>query len=339
MHEANLKRLMLYSYLQPNRNRYREPMKKTLLLLLLLPLYLSADLNTTLCRMTDTIREGSHTFHKRATYRYHRFLYGIDSYLSDHDDLNASSYRTIRKSRLLIVASLRDNTRFNLHLRGKITLPRTKNRVDLLFSQDDRQELDNQRAVSQHDDVVRDKKLHVGLRYYFWRERRSSAYAKLNLRLAPPFGPYLKLGTQKSHVSENFWETTWENALYYYINGGRTSASTALSLFKPLNNIYWIGQGNRLYWKGDERLFLTNTLLFYHIFDLNNRMIYKAALTTSYEKQTRFRQESFAFSTGYFHRFDKWYFAEVIPKFRKSQSKHYKNEYLITLNLGMLLGR
>jgi len=314
-------------------------MKKSLLLLFVLPLCLFADLNTTFSNAYDTIKSQSDALHKRATFEYHRFLYSMDCYLCNSDDFNRSSYEAVRKSRLLIVLSLKDNNQINLHLRGKVILPRTKNRLELLFSQDDKEELDNQRTVSQHDDVVQDKKLHVGLKYYLYRKRDSAAYGSLNFRLAPPLGPYLKLGHKKSYVSKKFLETSWDNALYYYLNGGKISASTALSFFKPLNNSYWIGQGNRLYWKGENQIFLSNSLLLYQIFDLNNRMVYKAELTTAYDRTHKMTQDGFSFSSGYFHRFNKWYFAELIPKFRKSRARHYDNELLLSLNFGMLLGK
>ncbi len=307
---------------------------KKIYLLLILPVWLWADLNTTL-EQTDKI---SHDLRKTVTKKYHRFLNSIDSMFCKTDDINRTSYKKIRKSRMQVIISLKDNTQFKLHLRGNIVLPQLKNKAEITFSQDDKQEIDNQNSIASHDDVINDKKLHVGLKYYLYREKRSAAYAKLNLKISPPFGPYLKLGMDKGYLSNNFFETTFNNAFYYYLNGGKTSASTAVSFFKPFNNFYWFGQGNKLYWKGTQSLYLNNSLLFYQIFDLYNRMIYKIAVTNSYEKGKHFAHESFEISSGYFHRFDKWFFVEAIPKFRKSRTNDYKNEYLISINFGVLLG-
>jgi hypothetical protein len=211
--------------------------------------------------------------------------------------------------------------------------------AELTFSQNDDQEMDNQNVVSENDDVVSDEKLHVGLKYYLYREKKSTAYAKLSLKVSSPIGPYIKFGIDKSSFTDSFLETTWNHALYYYINGSDVSASTAVSFFKPISNTYWIGQGNKLYWEGDKKLYLSNSILFYHIFDLNNRMVYKTSFTTSYNGDEKFAHDSFSFSTGYFHRFDKWFFIEAIPKFRKQRENGYKNDLLFTLNFGMLLGR
>ncbi len=306
--------------------------------ILLLPLLLCADIGTHLDSASQKIRRTGTHLQRRATRAYHRFLYSLDSYLGGGSDLNRTEYRRIRKSRLLVIASLHDSSSFSLHLRGKITLPRTKNRLELLFSQDDGKELDNQKPLSAQDDAIRDTKLHVGLKYYFYKKRTSSAYAKLNFHLTSHFGPYIKLGATRSIVTRNFYEITFDHALYYYLNGGDLSAATSVSFFKPLNNTYWIGQGDKLYYNGDERLYLQNSLLLYQILDLNNRIIYKTALTTAYDQTERLRQEDAEVSAGWFHRFDKWYFAELIPKLRKRRETHYRNEAVVSLNFGMLLG-
>jgi hypothetical protein len=295
---------------------------------------LFADLNETICATKDV----SQSFRKKVTRGYHRFLYGIDSYFSDSDDVNRSSYKKIRDSKLQLVVSLKDGKKLNLHLRGNIVLPQLKNRAELTFSQNDNQELDNQNSVSSNDDIVNDKKLRVGLKYYLYREKKSTAYAKIGFKLRSPFGPYLKLGMDKGYLSENFLETTFNHAIYYYLNGSDVAASTAVSFFKPISNDYWLGEGNKLYWE-DDKAYLTNSLLLYQILDLNNRIVYKTAFTTSYDTKDRFAHDSFSVSSGYFHRFDKWFFIEAIPKFRKRRSNSYEDEFLFTLNFGMLLGR
>ncbi len=201
-----------------------------IILLFIFPLWLYADLNTTLTQ-TDKL---SHSFRKLATKKNHRFLYSLDSLFCDTKDINRSCYKKIYKSRMQVIISLKDNTQFKLHLRGKIVLPQLKHKAEITFSQDDKQEIDNQNSVAAHDDVINDKKLHVGLKYYLYREQRSAAYAKLNLKISPPFGPYLKLGIDKGYLSDSFFETTFNNAFYYYLNGGKTSASTAVSFFQTI---------------------------------------------------------------------------------------------------------
>ncbi len=294
-----------------------------------------ADLNATLC-YTSRI---SHDAQRSMTRHYFRLLESIDHYFAESHDINTTCYREIRKSRMQLIFSLNDDASLNIRLRGKIVLPQLQKRTEITLSQRDDEDVDTQSVRSGHDDVIKDKKLHVGLKYYFYRERRSNAYAKLNLKIAHPIGPYLKLGVEKSHLSRNFLETSLRNAFYYYLNGNDVAASSELAFYKPLTVDYWIGQGNRLFWEGEKKLYLTNSLILYQIFDLNNRIAYRTEFTTSYTLSRRLRQESCGFSTALFHRFDKWFFIEAIPKLRKARSNHYKTEALFTLNLGVLLGR
>ena len=293
------------------------------------------DLNTTVCYTKDM----SQNFRKSSTRHYHRFLEKIDMFFSGSDEINKTCYRQIRENKLQVVFSIKEGPAVNLHLRGKIILPQLKNRVELTFSQKDNQEIDNQSASTGYDDIVNDSKLHVGLKYYLYRKKRSSAYGKLSFKLHAPFGPYLKLGLDKSYLSETFLETSWDNAFYYYLNGNDFAASTTLTFFKPVTPDYWVGQSNKFFWEGESILYLTNSVTLYQIFDLNNRIVYKTDYTTSYDKISRFEHDSSSISAGYFHRFDKWFFAELVPKLRKRRDNHYRTETLFTLNLGMLLGK
>ena len=307
---------------------------KYILILIFLLSNVMADFNSTKCYIEDT----SQDFRKSATKEFYHMLYGIDSYFCENDDINISSYRKIRDSKLQIILSLKDGTKLNVHLRGKIVLPQLKNKAELTFSQNDNSEIDNQSAINTNDDVINDKKMHVGLKYYLYREKKSSAYAKLSLKTSSPFGPYVKFGIDKNYINDDFLETTFNHALYYYTNGD-ISVSTAVSFFKPISNDYWLGQGNKLYWE-KQNFYLNNNVLLYQILDLNNRLVYKIGFTTSYKgNDDGLEHESFNVSTGFFHRFDKWFFIEAVPRFRKERDNHYDNEFLFTLNFGMLLGR
>lgn len=314
--------------------------RREIVLLLLLFMTLTADadifadLNKTAC-YTDKL---SHTFREKTTRQYHRMLYRIDAFLSDSNDFNKSCYAQIRKSRMLVIFTLKDNPSLDIHLRGNIVLPRFKNRVELTFSQKDNSEVDNQRAMTGYDDVVKDNKARVGLKYYFLRQKREVLYTKLSFKVGGSFGPYLKLGYQKSHLSDSFLETTFDNAFYYYLNGTRPAASTAITFYKPLTVDYWLAQGNKLFWEGDNEFFLNHTLVLYQIFDLKNRIAWKADYTTVWDRHKSFRQDDFTLSAALFHRFDKWFFAEAVPRFSKSRRNGYTTDWGFSLNIGMLLG-
>jgi len=306
---------------------------RVVLLSLLISLSLFADFNSTKKEIED--------FRKKATEGYYDVLNNIDCYLTDYNDTNKSNYNKISKNRLQIVLSIKDikkdSAKVSLHLRGKIILPQLQNKMELTFSQKDDEQIDNQNINSDYDDVVKDSKLHIGLKYYLYKEKKSAAYGKLSFKLSSPFGLYTKLGIDKSYLYKDF-ETVFNHGLYYYINSSKLAASTAVSFFKPITVDYWIGQQNKLYWASKDSIYLKHNITLYQILDLYNRILYKTSYTTSYDLY-QFEHDSVSFSVGYFHRFDKWFFIEAVPEFRKLRDNGYQSEVLFTLNFGMLLSK
>ncbi len=307
---------------------------RIILLSLFIHLSLFADFNATKKEIED--------FRKTVTCGYYDTLNEIDCYLADYNDTNRSNYEQISKHKLQIILSLKDISRNSakvaLRLRGKIVLPQLQNKIELTFSQNDDEQIDNQNINSDYDDVVDDSKLHVGLKYYLYNEKKSKAYGKLSFKLRSPFGLYAKFGVDKSYLYKDF-ETVFNHGLYYYVNDNKFAASSAVSFFKPITVDYWIGQQNRLYWESSDSIYLTNNITLYQILNLNDRIFYKTSYTTSYDDTDHLKHDSFGLSAGYFHRFNKWFFIEMIPEFKKRRSNHYKAETLMTLNFGMLLSR
>jgi hypothetical protein len=307
---------------------------KIILLSLIIHLSLFADLNFT--------KKEIGNFRKTMTTGFYETLNTIDCYLCDYNDTNRSNYNQISKNKLQIILSAKDlskdSAKFALRLRGKIELPQIKEKLELTFSQNDDEQMDNHNISSGSDDIVEDEKLHVGLKYYLYKKRKSKAYGKISFRLHSPFGLYAKFGVDKSYLTDNFLETVFNNALFYYINENKFSASSSVSFFKPITVDYWLGQQNKLYWKSKDSLYLSHNITLYQIFGINDRILYRSNYTTSYNKTELFKHDSVSFSIGYFHRFDKWFFVEMIPEYKKRRSNDYRSESLFTLNFGILLG-
>lgn len=307
---------------------------RIILLSLLINLSLFADFNTTKKEIDD--------FRKTVTVGYYDTLNHIDCYLTDYNDTNRSNYKQISKHKLQVILSVkdisRDSAKVALRLRGKIVLPQLKHKMELTFSQNDDEQMDNQNINSDYDDVIDDSKLHVGLKYYLYKEEKSKAYGKLSFKLSSPFGLYAKFGIDRGYLYKDF-ETVFNHGLYYYINDNKLAASSAVSFFKPITVDYWIGQQNRLYWESEDSIYLSHNITLYQILGLNNRILYRTSYTTSYDDIDQFEHNSFGCSVGYFHRFNKWFFIEMIPEFKKRRDNGYKSETLITLNFGMLLSK
>ncbi len=306
---------------------------RAILLSLLISLPLFADFNSTKNEIDN--------YRKIVTMGYYDTLNNIDCYLTDYNDTNRSNYKQISKNKLQVILSVKNITKDSadvaLRLRGKIVLPQLKDKMELTFSQRDDEQIDNQSLSSDHDDIVNDSKLHVGLKYYLYKEKKSKAYGKLSFKLSSPFGLYAKLGIDRSYLYKDF-ETVFNHGLYYYVNENKFAASSAVSFFKPITVDYWIGQQNSLYWESKDSIYLKHNITLYQILGLNDRILYRTSYTTSYDDVDRFEHDSFGCSVGYFHRFNKWFFIEMVPEFRKHRDNGYRAETLLTLNFGMLLG-
>jgi hypothetical protein len=305
---------------------------RIILVSLLISASLFADFNATKKEIND--------YRKIVTIGYYDTLNTIDCYLTDYNDTNRSNYKQISKNKLQIILSVKNITRDSadvaLRLRGKIVLPQLKDKMELTFSQKDDEQIDNQSINSDYDDIVNDSKLHIGLKYYLYKEKKSNAYGKLSFKLSSPFGLYAKFGVDRSYLYKDF-ETVFNHGLYYYINENKLAASSAVSFFKPITVDYWIGQQNRLYWESKDCIYLKHNITLYQILDLNNRILYRTSYTTSYDDTDQFEHDSFGCSIGYFHRFNKWFFIEMVPEYRKHRENGYNSETLLTLNFGMLL--
>lgn len=306
---------------------------RAILLSLLICLPLFADFNSTKKEIDDYL--------KIVTNGYYDTLNSVDCYLTDYNDTDRSNYKQISKNKLQVILSVKDITKdsadVTLRLRGKIVLPQLKDKMELAFSQKDDEQIDNQSISSDYDDIVNDSKLHVGLKYYLYKEKKSKAYGKLSFKLSSPFGLYAKFGIDRGYLYKDF-ETIFNHGLYYYVNENKFAASSAVSFFKPITVDYWIGQQNKIYWESKDSIYLNHNITLYQILGLNDRILYRTSYTTSYDDADQFKHDSFGCSVGYFHRFNKWFFIEIVPEFRKHRNNGYKAETLLTLNFGMLLG-
>lgn len=123
-------------------------------------------------------------------------------------------------------------------------MPQLQDKFELTFSRQAEERRDNQHVNAEYEDILKDNNLHVGLKYYAYKEPFSNAYAKLSLRVHSPVGLYVKIGISKSYFYQKL-QTTFDHALYYYIQEKEHTLSTSVTLFLPLNDRYGVEQQNR----------------------------------------------------------------------------------------------
>ena len=153
-------------------------------------------------------------------------------------------------------------------------MPQLQDKFELTFSRQAEERRDNQHVNAEYEDILKDNNLHVGLKYYAYKEPFSNAYAKLSLRVHSPVGLYVKIGISKSYFYQKL-QTTFDHALYYYIQEKKHALSTSVTLFLPLNDRYGVEQQNRWYKdEGDKTSILEHSFRLYHSINATNKLRY-----------------------------------------------------------------
>lgn len=309
-------------------------MKKVLLTSLFICLTLFAETNTTIENLN---------FRDKITNGYHKFLNSIDCYLTNYDDINQSNYKKISKNKLYVILSIKDTKEHalqnDLHIKARIKLPQLQDKFEITFSKQAEVRRDNQNIDREYDDVIKDTNLHVGLKYYAYKEPYSDAYAKISFRFHSPMGLYAKIGVDKSYFYKKL-QTTFNHALYYYINDKNYAASTSVMFFVPLYDRYGIEQKNRWYWKEeDDAALLEYTLRFYHDMDVQNKLHYQLTYATIDDKTCNYCQDWYGAHIKFRHYVTKWFFFEFIPEILKRRENHFEYEKVFTANFGLVFSK
>jgi hypothetical protein len=306
---------------------------KKIFISILISFLLIADTNITTSKsnIRDIITDG-----------YHKVLNSLDCFLTNYKDVNNSNYEKIKQNKLYMIVSLKDNENSPLqtsfHIRGKIKLPQLQNRVEITFNKDD-EESDSKYVNSEYEDVLKDTRLHVGLKYYLYKESNSQAYAKVSIRTHSPIGLYAKMGIYKSYLYHDF-KTSFNHALYYYIHDKKYAASSSVSFVLPLYDRFGIGQKNRWLWKEHDRsTSLEHTIWLYHIIDSKNRLQYQLSYATIDDELCDFCREWYGADIRFRHHISKWSFIEFIPEVLKRRENSFELEKQFTINFGITFSK
>jgi len=274
--------------------------------------------------------------------RYYNLLNNIDCYLADYDDINGSNYKIISKNKLYIILSLKDykgSFKGSVRIRGKIKFPKLEDKIELTFSQQGEDRRENEEIDSESEDFLDDKNLHVGLKYYAYKEFHSSAYAKLSLSLHSPIGLYTKIGVDKSYFYDTH-QVIFNHGLYYYINDNSFTFSTSVSFFMPFGLSHSLEQKNRWYWDGSkDKAVLENSLSIYQFYDLKNRFRYRVTYASVDDDECNYCRDWYGMSIKYHHQINSWYFVEIMPQMLRERENNFKYDKIITLNFGVTLSR
>jgi hypothetical protein len=258
--------------------------------------------------------------------------------------VNQSNYRKIsEKNRLYMILSLKNSEDSSLqkdiHLRARIILPQLQDNFELTFSKQAEERIDNQHVDSEYEDILKDNNLHVGLKYYAYKGPFSSAYAKLSLRVHSPVGLYAKIGISKSYFYKKL-QTTFNHAVYYYLQEKEYALSTSVTLFLPLGDSYGVEQQNRWYKdEGDKTSILEHTLRFYHSIDAINKLRYQLTYATIDDQTCNYCKDWYGVNVTFRHHMNKWLFFEIIPELLKRRENSFELEKVFTANFGITFSK
>jgi len=228
-------------------------------------------------------------------------------------------------------------TRF--HLRGRIILPQLKNKVEITFNKDDEEHSDSKYINREYENVLKDTSLHVGLKYYFYKEPYSHAYTKISIRTHSPIGLYAKMGINKSYFYHKF-KTTFNHALYYYIHDKEYAASSSVAFVLPFYDRFGIGQKNRWLWKEyDKSTSLEHTIWLYHNINSRNRLQYQLIYATIDDELCDYCRDWYGANIRFHHHINDWFFVEVIPEVLKRRENSFELEKQLTLNFGITFSK
>ncbi len=293
--------------------------------------------------MADTnVTDEEPSLRDNITNGYHKILNSIDCYLASYDDANLSNYKKISKNKLYMVLSLKDETgtiQGDLHLRGRIKLPQLEDKFEITFSKQAQERRDNQLVDTEYEDILKDNKLHVGLKYYAYKDPFSNAYAKLSLRVHSPVGLYAKIGINKSYFYQKL-QTIFEHALYYYIHEKEYALSTSMTLFLPLNDRYGVEQQNRWYKdEGDKTTILEHSFRVYHSLSAENKLRYQLTFATIDNQTCNYCKDWYGANIKFRHHVNQWLFFEIIPEIMKRRENSFKYEQVLTANFGVTFSK
>jgi hypothetical protein len=274
---------------------------------------------------------------------YCHTLQRLDNYLGDDNDTSISMEDAYYKNSLQMIFVLNSSSDSllapSLYLRGNIVLPRTNNRLELVFSKQDEDKFENEKLGEEYDPVLdHDQKVNMGLRYNFSKDKDFHIFTKVGMRLRPPMKVYVK--TQIDNDFDlNYFQLNTGTSLYYYIKEKGLKYSAWLKFYKKLNDTWFLKQGNQYIWEHDniQKEFLSTVDLEQSV-DIRNSFRYSLGYLISNKDQSFSTKEYFA-SILYRHHFNKWLYVDMVPQLNFKRENDFDTEVAFALHLSVSLYR
>jgi len=281
---------------------------------------------------------------KKLTISYHTLLCNIDNTVGEEQNCTKPT-KNITKNKLHLITSIKSkkgkNFSVSLNLRGHIDLPNLSKKLRIVFSKQSLDQLNNKQIDRQNEDIIQDNKLRIGLKYQIKKRDEMEFFTKFSFKVHTPFGPYQKLGLKKRFIfPKTDFSIYTRGGIYYYFVQSYIAKSVELNFIKPLNSNYTLVQANN--WdinsNNHHQKRLTNHIRLHHNFDKSNHLVYWCSYSSATKGKNRYVQDWQAISISYIHHIRKWLYIQTIPRLIQRHENHYKNEFELSVSLGMLIG-
>jgi hypothetical protein len=223
----------------------------------------------------------------------------------------------------------------SISLRGKVKLPKTKNRLYLTFDKESLESQEN-RDKSEIRDISSDSSSQVGLKYYFKNKDNSKLYTKLGtkVRLSNSSDIYLKLGGSHLKKFNKFKLYSYANEYYYTIKD-RFHTQFGLNISKKIDDFFDISLNNEITKRSGEYRYLYNSLILDHSISKKDSITYWSTLSSYFNSSPS--TKSISINIKYHKQLNSWIFYEIIPSITKElEDKREINRY-INVNFGFIL--
>ncbi|OQX73645.1 MAG: hypothetical protein B6D59_05060 [Campylobacteraceae bacterium 4484_4] len=283
-------------------------------------------------------------YHRIITQKYHNFIRKIDTFLSDTVEIEEHKLdEIIYKNRLETVFSFQykeHQLKPNLYLRGNILLPRTSERLELVFSKQTDTRLKNQTIDPSYERGINDEHVNVGLKYYFMKRKDFALYSKLGMRLnLSKFDLYAKVGARQ-YLYNSLFRTILSANLYHYVREDGFIATGGVDFVREMGERFTLEQDNRVVWREETDETTTEHILkLYHQLDNRNRLEYWVSLLTRDDEEWNFCSDTYTAAIKYHHKINKWLFYDIIPQLYRQREDHFRLERAITFNFGITFAR
>ena len=284
------------------------------------------------------------TFKDSLTHYYHKLLSNIDDTMPCEHNCTHKERQEIKHNTLQLVTSFKSSKdkpmQISLNLRGHIHLPKISKKLELTFSKQSNDLENNKQVDYENENLITDDKVRIGLRYYFIKKDEYRFYTKLGFKIHSPFGFYQQLSLEKDFylVSDAYAKT--QISLYYFINQIYFAKAAKLIFYKPLNDTFLLEQRNDIYTNHDNQQIthIEHYLKLHHKYNHKNIFSYWLTYATADRANKHFFKNWQGVSISYIHYLRKWLYLDTSPRIFQRRERHFKNEFALTLNVGIKLG-